>query len=642
MKKITFILLNFFSILIFCQTITFDKEIKWKTINENTGVLLVKTADGFYGLDAELKKISWKNTELKKWKADSYQEIPLSPFITFEKTPAINSSLLSKTIHTKGKTIVLLDVTNGETVFDSEKNNFTAVFDFKIAPKSKTIFIQGIVDKQFTYALYDYHVKKMRWSNSLEKSTLSSATKDQLKAYRGAENKVFEDKHNNLFILAHNFLVKLDCNTGQVLHKYPDTKNVLYDPEQDLLFLITSKLNAKSIGDELFIKAVKNGSTDAFWKEQPSIAGKFEQGFIKNDQLIITTSKGFNIIDLKNGNKKFEKTPDFPLIKTIVPTENGYAVAQGNWLSLIDTKGNEVWKKKQNIAHTATETPIQLVTQKNLLLFSSPSFSNVIDLNTGQRIWKEDLHYQSKNIVKRNLNVVSNQRYISKQERDHLLVLNNNIFYILNPSLSQTPSNTQLLDFKGENPSITTLKTGYLVASDNHYYAFDTTGKSLYTQHFNQKEKKSLIDKAVGLFDTGYRIYGNTTSIVSNQISNVSNYALMSGKFGFASDIGTFVYNNYNNVMGYMDTSKLTEYGEIGSSYEKVFSRGKSSNRLKEERLIVLNNDSENELISLNLNTGDTRSVMKLDTETKAYLIDNVAKIMYIFNKEQVEIKEVN
>ncbi|APD07019.1 hypothetical protein UJ101_01503 [Flavobacteriaceae bacterium UJ101] len=641
MKKVILIFFNFLSILIFCQTLHFDKKINWKTINENTGILLVKTSDGFYGIDSKTEKIIWENTDLKKWKADSYQEIPLSPFIKFEKTPVLNSSLLSKTIHTKGKTIVLLDVTNGKTIFDSEENHFTAIFDFKIAPETKTIFIQGIVNKEFTYALYDYKAKKMRWSNSLNKSNISSVTKDQLKAYRGSENKVFADKYHNIFVLAHNFLVKLDSKTGKVLQKYTNTKNALYDYKQDLLILITSKLNAKAVGDKISIKAVKNGSEKDIWEKQPSIAGTFEQGFIQNDQLIITTSKGFNIINLKNGEKDFEKTPEFPLIKNIVPTEDGYAVAQGNWLSLIDKKGNKVWKKKQNIAHTATETPIQLIPQNNHLLFSSPSFSNVINLKTGQKIWKEDLHYQAKNFVKRNLDVISNQHYITKQEKEDLLVLNNTTFYILNPSISITPSNSITLDFKGEEPSISTIKTGYLVSSKNHYYAFNSKGNSLYTKHFNEKEKKSLVDKAVGLFETGYRIYGNTTSIITNQISNVSNYALMSGKFGFASSIGTFAYNNYNNVMGYMDTSKLTEYGDLSSSYEKVFSRGKSLNRLKEERLIALNRDSGTELISLNLNTGDTESVMKLNTETKEYLIDNIAQIMYIFNKKQVEIKKI-
>lgn len=642
MKKIIFAFLSVFSISVFGQIIHFDKKIKWKTINENTGILLIKTSDAFYGIDTDSKEIKWENTNLKKWNSNSYEEIPFSPFIKFEKKPLVYSSILSKTLHAKGKSIILSDVTTGEVIFDSEKNNFTAVLDFKTSPKSKTIFIQGISDKKYTYALYDYQTKEIRWSKSLEKSNLSSATKEQLKSYRGSKNKVFSDTNHNLFVLTHGFLLKLDFKTGKVLNKYTDTKDVLYDSKEDLLVLITSKLDVEAVGDELSVQAVKNGSESTFWKEGTSIPGKFEQGFIKDDRIVVVTSKGFNIIHLKDGKKDFEETPQLPLIKNIVPVENGYAVAQGNWLSLIDKEGKEVWKKKQNIAHTATEKPIRLIADKNYLLFASPSFSNVINLKSGEKIWEDDLHFQSKNFIKRNLDVISEQNYLTKRSENHLLVLNNNLFYILTPLISTTPHRVDSLDFKDETPSFSIIKKGYLVSSDNHYYAFDPKGNALYTQHFNPKKKKTLVDKAVGLFETGYRIYGNTTSIVSNQISNVTNYALMSGKFGFASDIGTLAYNNYNNVMGYMDASKLTEYGDIGSSYEKVFSRGKSLNRLKEERLIALNKDSETELISLNLDTGKTQSVMKLDTETKAYLIDNVARIIYIFQKQQVEIKPIS
>ncbi|MFV0237015.1 MAG: hypothetical protein ACK5HU_00570, partial [Flavobacteriales bacterium] len=372
-----------------------------------------------------------------------------------------------------------------------------------------------------------------------------------------------------------------------------------------------------------------------------SIPGKFERGFIKQDQLIIITSKGFNIIHLENGRKKITHTPELPLITNVALTKNGYAVVQGNWLSLIDKEGKKVWKKKQKIAYTPTEFPIQLIVENNFLLFSSPSFSNVINLKTGQKVWKEDLNYQPKNFIYRSADVISNQHYLTKKVKNKLLVLNNHTFYMLSPSILTTPSKTKALDFKGERPFISTIKNGYLISSPHHYYAFDQKGIPIYTKHFNQKKRKSLADKAIELFDTGYRIYGNTTSLISDQISNISNFLLMSEKFGFASDIGTLAYNNYNNIMSYMDTSKLTEYGDIGSSYESIFSRKKKLNRLKEEHLITLSSKYGSELIALNLNTGNTLFIMDLDSTNKEYLIDNITRIVYIFNKKKVQINRI-
>ncbi len=641
MKSVVFFFIIFSSILTKSQTIDFEKRIKWKTLNENTGVLLIKTADAFYGLDSDSKEVNWENTDLKKWETNSYEEIPLSPFIKLEKTPVINSTILSKTLYTKGKTMVLLDVTNGETIFNSEEAGFNAVFDFKINPKTQTIFIQGIVDKQYTYALYDYKKKTVRWQNSLEKSDLYTKVVENLKSYRGAGNKVFYDPQHNLFILTHNFLVKLDFKTGNVLQHFEDVKNVLYDKEQDLLVLITSKLDAKAIGDKIFIKAVKNGHENSIWKTIPSLDGKFEQGFIKDNKAIIITSKGFNIIYLKDGKLAFKKLPDLPLIKNIVPTKDGYAVAQSNWLTFINKKGKEVWNAKQNIAHTADETPIELITKNDRLLFSSPSFSNVIDLKSGQKIWKEDLHFQQKSFIVRNLDVITDHSYITRKDQENLLILADDHFYIVNPDTSTQPSSTGDLDFKNEEPSLSFINDGYLVSSTNHYYAFNKQGDSLYTHHFNKREQKSLTDKATSLFETGYRIYGNTTSFVARQIGNASHYALMSDKFGFVSDIGTFVYNNYNNIMSYTDTSKLTEYGDVGSSYEKLFSRAKSYHRLKDIRLIALHNKTSTSLVSLNLNSGETQTVMELDTKTREYLIDNITRTMFIFNKTQVEIKKI-
>lgn len=641
MKKLLFYFIIFFFVLIKGQTIPFNKKITWKTLNENTGVLLVKTANAFYGLDSDSKKVNWENSELKKWEPDSYEEIPFTPFIKLVKTPFINSTFLSKTLYTKGKMVALLDVTNGQTIFNSKKVGFNAVFDFKINPKNQTIFIQGIIDKHYAYALYDYKKKKVRWKNLLEKSDLLSKLDENIKSYRGAGKKVFTDREHNLFVLTHNFLVKLDAKNGKALQYFNDVKNVLYDRKHDLLVLITSKLDIEAAGDKVFIKAIQNSNENTIWKTTPSLDGKFEQGFIKNHKAVIVTSKGFNIIDLKNGKLQFEKLPDLPLIKNIIPTNEGFAVAQSNWLNYIDKNGKEVWKAKQNIAHTANEKPIDLIVKNDRLLFSSPSFSNVIDLKSGKKIWEEDLHFQPKNFITRNLDVITKHAYITRKNQENLLVLADNHFYIINPTIPTHPSMVGDLDFKGEKPSLTLINKGYLVSSKNHYYAFNKQGDSIYSHHFNKREKKSLTDQATSLFETGYRIYGNTTSFVTRQISNVSHYALMSDKFGFVSDVGTFLFNNYNNIMSYTDTSKLTEYGDIGSSYEKLFSRAKSSHRLKNIRLIALYHDSGTSLISLDINSGKTKPIMELNTKSQEYLIDNISQTVYIFNKKEVQIKKI-
>jgi phosphosulfolactate synthase (CoM biosynthesis protein A) len=57
--------------------------------------------------------------------------------------------------------------------------------------------------------------------------------------------------------------------------------------------------------------------------------------------MVVITSKGFNIINIKKGTKKWEQSEPLPLIKKIVPVHQGFLVVQDNYLLKINSKGKK-------------------------------------------------------------------------------------------------------------------------------------------------------------------------------------------------------------------------------------------------------------------------------------------------------------
>ena len=100
MKKLVLFLTPFLTVA--QTTISLNGTIKENIVNANTGMLLVRTSESLYGIHPATKEITWENSDLEKVSFNAYQEIPFTPLVAFEKTPVVNSKLLTSTVNAKG------------------------------------------------------------------------------------------------------------------------------------------------------------------------------------------------------------------------------------------------------------------------------------------------------------------------------------------------------------------------------------------------------------------------------------------------------------------------------------------------------------------------------------------------------------
>lgn len=631
-----------FSIIVSAQTetIMLAKNAKGQVLNTNTGIVLVKTSKKVVAINSSKQKnVLWENKDLKKVDFSSYTEIPFTPYVIFSKKPFISSKLLSNALGTKGVSKTLVNVLNGNVFFDSEKQGFKAVNNTLILPEQKAVLVDGIKNKKYVLSLFDFQTGKLIWETNLSDRAFFKNIKGAL-----LDQEITQlDSDKNIFWLKNNTLLKVASKTGEVLFHQKNTTSFNMNLQKDVIYVFANKIKEEKLNEETVIQALSTKDLKPLWKHTPKITGHISQSVFINNELITITSKGFNIINVTEGIKKWDRSETLPLIKKIVPVSSGYLVVQENFLTKVDTLGKKAWKKKVKITKSSNELPIHILEDAQTAMYLTPSFSNRITIEDGSKIWEKDVVLNKAGFISRNLKL--NHHYYQAwfdQTHDLFPVYNENNFYIFNPKATTAPSSLQKFDFGREIPHMEIREKGYFMTLNNQFYFFHRNGSLVYQKKLPYQAKGSFFSDTFYWVGRGIGTARSVIGFIPNQIDQTFKNVLVSTNLGFVTRATSSIYGTYQSYKNTLnDITQLNSLG-LDSDLLSVFSRFNKGQKNDNFSIVVsTTKDKKSSVIQLEKDTGATTVLKEIDFEFDQFIIDQIEKVIYFFDGKKVIIENL-
>lgn len=633
-KHFTYIALFLSFVLHGQEEISIEGRILAKVVNNVTGTLLVATSKATYGIGVATHQLIWKQKKMKKVDFSSYTELENSPYIVFETKQLINSKLLSGAFNTQGASVILMDISTGNILFDSKKAGYKSVNKTLIMPDNRSILVNGIKGRELTLGKFECKLGKQVWETPLDKNRFLDAVKRNLLG----NEKVFLDRDGNILWLNYGQFVKINSINGQILYEAEDTADIEYEKQKNILFTFTDKLKAAKLTQETAVYASDATTLKPVWKDTLKIYGNITQTTIDSNKLIAITSKGFNAINIESGQKQWEKSEILPLIKRIVPTEAGYLVAQEQFLTYIDSSGQKAWDKEVKISKSGDNGPIFLEQKEDKILSITSSFIHKIDSKTGANIWKDPLVLNSAIYLDRSLKISKNRYQVwHDKPADSYLVFSNN--KMLAVKTTDTLQAKLLYSFDSEQiPNLEIREDGYFVFQKNNFYYFEKNGVVKYEKKYASTNKATFFGKTKDFGERGFDTYKATLLFIPNQINNTFKSVLVSTDLGFVTSATGFIYGNYQNYTGMY--AKLTEINSIavGTNVENILKRTEKGKKNDSSLILVIPEETQIKIVELTKDSGQEKYLKTISAKSKDFIIDQVEKILYLFEKGKVVV----
>ena len=570
-----------------------------------------------------------------------YTEIPLTPYVFFEDKPLINSKILSKALNTKGISRAIVDVTTGKIIFNSSEQGFQAVFNTLLLPEQKAVLVDGKTDEGFGIGLFDFESGNRIW--------MTNVTSDFFTRAKGAilnEEKVVLDADQNIFWLKNRNLLKIDSKTGAVEYERKGITSILFNGEGNRLYVSSNYISSKKLNQETAIYAMDPKTMDSLWSRPPvRVVGNIMETTLDKGQLVVVTSKGFTIINAENGKKKWDRSDPLPLIKKIVPTTDSYLVVQENLLTRIDQFGHVAWDAPLKITYSDDENPVHIFDDDPYALFITPSRANRVQIESGKKIWEEDLALFDADFINRNLKLeLPYHRVWFNPETGQFPVYSENSFYLFNNRDSMAPKSLHSVDFGREFPKLKIRNDAYLLFEGNTFYLFDFSGKLVYKKEYPAMKSGSLVRRSFRdsfyWLRRGLQITSATLLFAPTQANRALRSTIVSNNLGAFGTGVSSIYGTYHSYTRGLNS--LTDLDvDLGSNLEYVFKRIRKSRKNDDSMMITVPKNGQVHIINFQIDTGSEEVIMKMDRRKDSFVIDEIERVLYSFDGKEVYIERL-
>ena len=388
-------------------TQNFDKNINDIVINDISGVVIVQVggakigavktgneAGEIHGFSQKSRKIIWSfsppvfnlKNELKgSLFKNGEKPIASETIVLIPGTPYFQKLY--------GNHLYVIDSNNGEIVFSTSGGEFYYQAEYLF--DENAFLLRGVDNANFVAAKYSINKKEIEWKTVLFSLSEKSVASKLLLASSASDDRL-EFTKDRVFVLLRNLFFALDKSDGTLVWKN-DTGGVYdfyYSLDGSRMILISS-------GKKLFKESVDLYDVESGQKiwDKP-LETKFVLLYEDwQDKMLLAHFRGFNFFDYGTGEKLWSKDPKGKNFKKVIPIGKDFLYAYDDELMLIDKDGQKRWKKDVKISDKFDEEIIYMgATNNNRVLYVTQSLANMVDYNTGKKIWKGNLKLNEKKI----------------------------------------------------------------------------------------------------------------------------------------------------------------------------------------------------------------------------------------------------
>ncbi len=615
------------------HSISFDTKISDLYLHNTTGINIVTTDGGVYGVNGENGEKIWEFKEsgfiktlnsLGQDGGSNFKEIPLSPFGKFGQT--------------------IFNIKTGHKIIDNQTNSYKSLFANKYVLGNKAIlFFAKTAKTEAKLFLTSIENDNILWESAIKTNKKLGSLLSGAGVYNFIQNE------NRIAFTAGKTVFLVNKEDGKVLvsEKF-DAGKLFFTENNESLIAVENKsssmiggaikagftmglslLGKKVIGKELIAFDINSGKE--VWKK--SI--KLDEGFVdyqfEDGKLFLIHKDGAKMYDYHTGKEAWKKEFKRKKVKGVEKTSEGYIVYYKNKKHLVDNTGKKIWKKPRKVIQNVDfevedEEEFTVLKYDNGTVFVTPYRIEYYKKGEEKRVYKIKLDEKVDKLT-------------FDENNNNLILLSRKKLYIINPDSNLGKDDVKKIDFNDHSKitSVEVRDNGYFINSNWEYVITDPKGNVIKQQYFKQpgeglRHLKNAMAMAGGLASMG---------MMASGFVNV-------GKAGMLAGTGTFVgqRNARNKARSYAKKGvKQFNQGLILNEVSNLLwdgDRYSAFKATKNSAFFYTKTEGKKVLLQVNKDSGTTTESYEFDVNEPKYKIDKPSKRIYFRKGKDLKIFSYN
>lgn len=475
--------------------------------------------------------------------------------------------------------------------------------------------IKAALPENFTVALYGLKDQAQIWETDIKTNVFRGlgAAMDMSavdKVEKAGENVVILEKRS-VFVLElanGNLLWKDDENKYSTFYKSLKGDRILLEDVKGLLGT-KSELTFKNAltGEDLWPEKIKTKRLITYedW----------------STKMLLAHRKGFNFFDYETGEKIWKKDPKGKNVKKVISTGKDFLYVYDDEVMLLDQDGQKKWKKDVKISDKDDEEVHFLeTTPSGKVLYVTSSRANMINYETGKKLWKGNLGLNDKRPSFTTYNKKSNTFVLFNDEK----------FYKFDDESDDKPKTLVKLKLKNEKliTSIDVFDNSISVTGSTDVAGIDFDGNIIYANRYTQPGELGRAGMKAGLkmVGVGGKGVGGASVTVTvtyrdengNEVSQSSTAGIGSKNTRAAADL----IGDASNALAQNFTKRFDALQQ-DDKYALIFSKGEAG---------------EKYIIKVNKETGVEENKIEVVSNKPIYDYDGPTGNLYYSRKNEIHV----
>ena len=568
------------------------------------GTLVVASNDGLVGIKPGSNELLFKFTDYGRVKPEELNFVPQSPYVMVAQGGFMSSK----------KTVI--DFISGQVLFSSEGNQWKQIFTSNIAMPQNKFIVSGLQktgglaeNNTPKVAVYDLGTGKEDFS-----FYLFPPGKTTMKSYLvTGEPLLLKDKMlipTSQGILAKTF-------TGETVweNKIKNVNWMVADETETEIYAFESNANKTNM------KIYKIGTNgQELWEKEAKVKGQVVNFEILPQGLAVVSNKSsggsnsvfaakdeseIGFLSAQTGEDLWDKAPKTKgYVQHFYIMDDGilFGIQQGG-INKISFDGKTLFKKPlktgENIM-TMAHTPQGLI-------YITSEDANIVNLETGDQVWKKPLKYKRATSVASAFDQKNNRYLISAD--DEIMAVDANTgevteFAKTDFDEKEAPDNLQIRD------------NGIFLGSSQNMTLVNFDGKESYHNYYKSPSKSTFA-----------KIVGGVLAVASTA---------MAASHAYVAGANRNSLGNYNDIGKEHDrASKM--FSAIGTaSFEFMSQRFKATAATENSQFILTKLDDGVGLVKVNKDSGSVEKEIILKDKKPEYEVDEYGGVLYYKAKDDL------
>lgn len=582
-------------------------------INEMTltigGVLVVATNDGLIGIKPTEDKPVFTFNNFGRLKPEETEFIPGSPYVIVSQGAGSKLAGIAKTKR------AVIDYVRGRVIFNSEDDKWNQVYTCNvILPQNKLIIsgIQKVGDKfeKMTpkVAVYDLSSSTLDYSFFLDKPGRVGMAKDFSVTGTPLLLKEFL-----IIPTAQGLIAKSHDGKELWTTKIKNVSKMIADASENEIYGFEAINSGKNTRIH---KIDKNGK--ALWQDDRKIKGNISKFEILAKGLAVVSNKSSGgdtsvfatkdesviaFLSSDSGEDLWEKAPKTKgYVQHFYVMEDGILFGiQSGGINKISFDGKPLFKKPLKTG----ENILTMAHSPQGLIYITSEDANIVNLDTGESVWKKPLKYKNSVSVASTFDAENNRYLIAAANEIYAIDANSGEVSELAKVKFEEKETATTLDMRGENI--------FLAASQN-MMLLNKEGKEIYHSYHKAPGKSGFMKVVGSVVATASLVATASTALAAGANNN---------------GIGANNLRNYNDYG--KEAKRASEmFASISdASFKMMSERFKASSATENAQFILTKIGNNVGLVKVNKDSGEVETEIVLNNKKPEYKVDDYGGYLF-------------